>query len=867
MRSHQSISSIIAIRLAAIAVAITLISIFIIGLIDYRREISQANAILDQVEVTSVRGIEASLWELNHSLLKVQVDGITHNPNVKYVAVYDVYDNGRIIAESGQPVNNQVGQIQRRIPLYYLESDQKTRLGELLLVVDLWPVTLSFLIQLLQLFVIILAIITALGVAFFTLFERMVGRNLTTIVQHLSEESSISQSPQSWKPIPSKNMGKELSKVVDTINDMHGQIHRSLLDLKDAEKRYRNIFENAIEGIFQSTPDGKLTLSNPAHASIFGYGSPEELLKSVGHVNELYVFPEKRAEFRKLLDEKGAIKNYEGQFYRKDRTIFWGSVNARAIQDEQGRLLYYEGTISDITKEKELEQAYLNAEERYRNIFDNSVEGIFQSTPEGQLLLVNSAAAGIFGYESTEEMLNSIRDVTPYYVDTRKRNEFKRLLQEQGYVKHFETQVYRKDKSIIWISLNARTVKDSLGEVHHYDGSFEDITGRKLLEEQFLQSQKMEIIGQMAGGIAHDFNNILTVINGFSSLLMIDPNLDPESLKKLNQIMAAGERGAKLTGQLLTISRKKPVQKQILNLNHVIQDMSRLLESSVGENILLILDLDKELPSIMADSGMIEQILLNLAINARDAMRKGGQLIFKTRKLTSLPQNAGIGSEAGVGGFVHLSVRDEGIGISANILPRIFDPFFTTKEIGKGTGLGLATVFAVIKQNNGRIEVETEPGQGTTFHCYFPALPGTTPSDSTHIPGTKIPVGNEWILVVEDEKSVRDLTIMILKNYGYQVLNAGSGDEALDVWKENSSKISLLLTDIVMPGGLTGWELARQLREVNPNLKVVHMSGYLEPLPKEITDTWDKISFLQKPFRAEDLARIIRETLDDDSKN
>jgi len=395
--------------------------------------------------------------------------------------------------------------------------------------------------------------------------------------------------------------------------------------------------------------------------------------------------------------------------------------------------------------------------------------------------------------------------------------------------------------------------------VHCY---VEDITERINLESQLRHSQKMESIGQLASGVAHDFNNILTVIQGHAGLLATRSDLPPEMAKPLQSISFAAERAASLTRQLLMFSRKQVAQPKSLDLKEVIENMSTMLKRLLGENIILKYNPSSRIPPIQGDAGMMEQILMNLAVNARDAMTKGGELTISTFPVEVNEAYVKSHPDARLGLFVCLRVTDTGSGMDAATLDRIFEPFFTTKTVGKGTGLGLATVYGIVRQHKGWIEVTSEVGKGTTFSIFFPASAVPVESASRQSSAATIQGGHETILIVEDEPVLRELAQLILKSCGYNVLEATSGVEALSICERRPEPIHLLLTDMMLPEGLSGRELAGQLLVKQPKLKVIITSGYTvdetggEKLPK------DGYKFLQKPYNHLTLAKIVRETLD-----
>lgn len=391
-----------------------------------------------------------------------------------------------------------------------------------------------------------------------------------------------------------------------------------------------------------------------------------------------------------------------------------------------------------------------------------------------------------------------------------------------------------------------------------------EITDRLNLEAQLRHSVKMEAVGQLAAGVAHDFNNILTVIQGHADLLLHKINADPESEIPLKQICLASERAGNLIRQLLMFSRKQVMQHRFLDLNEVISNLIQMLQRFMGEHIALEIHPASNLPSIYGDTGMIEQILMNLAVNARDAMPKGGRLIVRTSLRQFGKDLTRKNPEAREGCFVCLSVTDTGCGMDEKTLNRIFEPFFTTKEVGKGTGLGLATVYGIVKQHNGWVEVESEPQKGTTFTIYLPA------NENKSSPKIAIPSqlsaqgGQETILVVEDEPALRMLVVEILQLYGYRVYDAASGLLALNVWKEHQDKIDLLLTDMVMPDGISGRELAERLHKEKPALKVIYTSGYSPGMAGKDTALLTGFNFLPKPYPPSRLAEVVRACLNNE---
>jgi len=405
-------------------------------------------------------------------------------------------------------------------------------------------------------------------------------------------------------------------------------------------------------------------------------------------------------------------------------------------------------------------------------------------------------------------------------------------------------------------------VRDKAGKYYGRIWTFRDITQRLALEAQFRQAQKMEGIGQLAAGVAHDFNNFLAVIQLHASLLKTEKALSPEKMESAKVIEMATERAANLIRQLLLFSRKQTMQPRQLDLNQSINDMAKMLRRTIGEDIHVQFKFAMEPLLIHADAGMMDQVLMNLTVNARDAMPKGGQLIVETSAVEFDKLSLGQSSLARPGSFVCWSVSDTGCGIPPENLARIFEPFFTTKGIGQGTGLGLATVFGIVQQHQGWIDVYSEVGRGTVFRMYLPRLLAKTGQESGQPDLTAMPGGKETLLLVEDEAALRTSMRSALSQLGYRVLESVSGVESLKTWERHRKEIDLLLTDMVMPGGMTGKDLAERLMKENPKLKVIYTSGYSAEVASRGFPLKEGVNFLAKPFGVNQLAQTVRNRLD-----
>jgi two-component system cell cycle sensor histidine kinase/response regulator CckA len=616
--------------------------------------------------------------------------------------------------------------------------------------------------------------------------------------------------------------------------------------LRQAERKYRLIFEEAIVGMYQSTPDGHLLSANPAMARMFGFDSPGELMASITNTqSQPYVDPRRREEFEHLLREQGVVKHFELQVQRKDGSKVWLWTNAQAVR-EGNTIVRYEGIFEDISDRKLLEDQLRQARQKYCDIVENAVVGIFQSTPEGRYISVNPAMANMLGYDSPQDLVASITDITrQVYVDSKPREEFKRLAREQGVAPSFECQAYRKDGSKMWVCANIRAISKA-GVVVRYEGTNEDVTQRKLLEDQLRQAQKMEAVGQLAGGIAHDFNNTLSIITGYSDLLQMKLPVGDPAHKHAKEISKAGHRAGALIRQLLAFSRKQVIQPVVLDLNAATREFEKMMHHLIAEDIEITFKRSPDLGRVKMDPGQVEQILMNLAVNARDAMPQGGSLCIETANVeldeTYARQNVNVSP----GPYVMMSISDTGCGMDEKTQLHIFEPFFTTKEVGKGTGLGLSTVYGIVKQNAGHIRTYSALGEGTQFRLYLPRLGDGAKLSLPPEAFETIHLGTETVLIVEDEEPLRMLARVCLESNGYSVLDAPNAPAALELAKKHGGRIDLLLTDVVMPG-MSGRELAKRLT-AHHGVKVLYMSGYNNVLIDHDCILDRDAVLLEKPF-------------------
>jgi PAS domain S-box-containing protein len=538
------------------------------------------------------------------------------------------------------------------------------------------------------------------------------------------------------------------------------------------------------------------------------------------------------------------------------------SVTRERLRAEQAEA-EIRANLESLVKEKTAELTRTNEElresaEQYRFLFKESPQPMWVFDRETfEFLAINNATLARFGFtmeefqaltakniRPAEDIAAFLQDVARPSIDIEQRGVWRQ---------------YKKGGTLADVEISSRDL-DYKGRPARLVLA-NDVTDRLALESQLRQAQKMEAIGQLAGGVAHDFNNLLTVIRGHSDLLLMS-NPEDRIAEHVRQIVAASDRAAGLTRQLLTFSRRDVMQMAAVDLNSLVENLTKMLRRLIGEDIVLETTLGPDLPHIRGDATSVEQVVLNLAVNARDAMPRGGVLNICTETVTVGEAHVNRHREARIGEFVCLSVRDSGSGIPPEVLTHLFEPFFTTKDIGKGTGLGLATVHGVAKQHSGWIEVSTAVGAGTEFQIFFPIA-----NCSEQLAGGRaepLPPevdARETILLVEDEAQVRSLTREILDRFGYQVVEADSGASALALWEENAAKVDLLLTDMIMPGGITGRDLAARLRKTKPELKVVYTSGYSPSRSGQDLKILSGLKFVPKPFSPNELIRAVQKCL------
>jgi two-component system cell cycle sensor histidine kinase/response regulator CckA len=705
-------------------------------------------------------------------------------------------------------------------------------------------------------------------------FERVVKKNLDTSLQGEVVQYEMKYTyPEfgerdllvSYFPIEGPNGVNRVASVIRDITERK-QAENSL---RESEKRYRALFEGSRDAIYITVREGEIVDANQSMIDLFGY-SREEIIGL--NARKTYVYPEDRKKFQQEIEHKGYVRDYEIKLRKKDGTEMVCLLTATVRRANDGNIVGYQGILRDITEHKQVLNELHTEKQRFQTLSENAPFGMVMIDKEGAFRYINPKFRELFGYD-----LNDVPNGKTWFR------------------KAYPDTSYRHDVISTWIndleSFNPGDKRSRTFTVTCKDGTekiinfipvqldmgenlmaCEDITERKrtememaALQEQLRQSQKMEAIGRLAGGIAHDFNNLLTVIRGYGQLLLVEHKEGTSLEGSIEQIKQAADQAADLTRQLLAFSRRQLMEMRVLDLNTVLRNLDKMLRRVLGEDVKLVTLLAEDLGRVKTDPGQMEQVVMNLAVNARDAMPSGGRLTIETANVELDEAYARAHISVPPGRYVMLAVSDTGVGMTQEVKERAFDPFFTTKEKGKGTGLGLSTVYGIVKQSGGNIWVYSELGKGTTFKIYLQRVDEPLEELREKMVGEELPRGKETVLVVEDEEKVRKLIVEILGRQGYRVLEASHGDEALLIHEKQDGPIHLILVDVVMPG-MSGSKLAKRLASLRPETKILYMSGYTDNAIVHHGVLARGVNYIQKPFTMDGLTRKVREVLDKDSK-
>ncbi len=632
-------------------------------------------------------------------------------------------------------------------------------------------------------------------------------------------------------------------------------------ELRDSEERFRSLFEaNPLPMWVYDLESLRFLAVNDAAVHHYGYSRDEFLAMTLHDIRPAEDVAALEASVARVRSEPGYLRSSGWRHRKKDGTLIDVEISGHTL-DFTGRPAEAV-LVHDVTDRLRAESALRDSEERYRDFFEDDLTADFISTADGRIVDCNPAFVRMFGFASRDEALAA--PAAGLYPDRANREQLLDQVRASGSLEYYEHELRRCDGEPVHVVENVIGLFGSDGEFEGLKGYMFDVTPRKQLEEQLRRAQKMEAVGRLAGGVAHDFNNILMTIMGSAELLLFDTDDDDPRVQVIEEIRRGAERAAALTRQLLAFSRRQVLQPKVLDLNEVLQDLEVMLARLIGEHIELRVKAAPKLGAVLADPGQMEQVIVNLVVNGRDAMPDGGQLTLETANIDLDEEFARRHVDVSPGPHVVLTVSDTGSGMDEEVQSHLFEPFFTTKDRRGGTGLGLSTVYGIVRQSGGAIWVSSEVGVGTTFTIYLPRHAAAAGGDAAPIAGS-VPAesrgGRETVLVVEDDPGVRDVTRRMLERFGYAVLEAPSVEDAMLVARSHRGPIPLLLTDVVMPG-LSGPELATLLLQVRPEMRVLYMSGYTDDAIVRHGVLDEGVAFIEKPFTPEQLALMVRKVLD-----
>jgi len=648
------------------------------------------------------------------------------------------------------------------------------------------------------------------------------------------------------------------AEVVGAFSDVTAQ-REAEERLRESEERFRRAFADAPVGMALVGIDERFLQVNEALCRILGYPAEQLLQITVPQVTHPDDVAREEAQKIRLLRGDGSAFQMEKRYLHADGHVVWGALSVSAVNGPDGKPLYYIGQLEDVTERRVAEQALRESEERFRELVENASDLLAVFDGEGKVAFSTDSAAQALGYP-----LDEIRGLPAHdLVVPEDAERAMRFLAELGPTPggsgRLELRMRRRDGSVRIFDSVVRNLLH-VPAIRGFVVNSRDVTEQRQLEERFLQAQKLESVGRLAGGVAHDFNNLLVAILGYAEFLEEGIRAGNPSLEDLAEIRDAGERARDLTRQLLAVARRQVVDPRVMDLNEVLRDAEKLLRRVLGEDVDLAVVPATDLWRVKADPAQIQQVVLNLAVNARDAMPQGGKLTLETANV-ELDERYAVEHPGVVPGpYALLAVSDSGVGMSPAAQAHLFEPFFTTKPAGEGTGLGLATVYGIVQQAGGHIWVYSEPGQGTTFKIHLPRSE-ETPARPEPRGALRDHRGSETVLVVEDAAAVRELASRALAAAGYQVLLARSGAEALEIAARNAGPVHLLVTDVVMPE-MSGRQLADALKRVRPDARVLYVSGYAENTIMHHGVLDAGVRFLPKPFTPAGLQQKVREVLD-----
>ena len=642
--------------------------------------------------------------------------------------------------------------------------------------------------------------------------------------------------------------------------------------LQNSEEHVRNLLNSTAEAIYGIDMQGNCTFCNPSCLKILGYENESELLGQDMHslIHHTYPdgapYPTKECFIYKAFQEGKGVNVDDELLWRKDKTSFPAEYWSFPLHRDE-ELIGAVVTFLDITERKKSEEALEESEREYRNILNNMEDTFYRANQEGRIVMASPSSMNLVGY-SPEELVGM--KLVEFYADPDRRVEFlKRLEEGGGKVSGFRAEIFNKGGGSVWVSANARYWKDTDGNILGVEGTIRDITAHTETEYALRQSQKMEAVGQLTGGVAHDFNNILNIVMGNLEILQNMVSGDEKALDRIEKALKGTNRGAAITKKLLNFSRIDVHGKRLTSINQLIESQKYFIAKSLTASIKVETHLADDLWTVSIDPGDLEDTILNLSLNARDAMPDGGILTIETANKVLDDSYVKLNPESEVGEFVMIAVSDNGMGMTEETKEKVFDPFFTTKEQGKGTGLGLSMVYGFVQRSGGHLKVYSEVGKGTTIRLYLPRAHEEADVDGTaNDARAELPRGTETILVVDDEEGLLDIAVLHLKDLGYKTLSATSGKQAIQVLGANKG-IDLMFSDVIMSGNMDGYQLALAAQDEHPGLKILLTSGFTKKRGEYVNSENKYLAqltaeLLGKPYNQSELAIAIRSALDDE---
>jgi PAS domain S-box-containing protein len=848
---NQSITKKITIVTVIIIFIVSLTAVIVTILIFSQSEKKALEHKADETLANLVRILEMPLWTFNHFQVEMIGKAVFQDESIVQLLIRD--DSGAVIYSFKKTDSKDL--LSRSCKITHKQGNREYNVGEVSfsLTQSIYKARNRQLF--LSIIVIILIILICIAIVTNILIRTSLKKPLHTLNEIASSYAMglYNTSGHAMPYLEFQPFGKVLSEMAEKIREQ-------ISIVQDAEKKYRDIVENAIEGIFQSTLEGRYLSVNPAFAKIMGYDTPETLLASINDIgHQIYVNPADRNRFLAFLSEQGAIAGYEIQVQRKNKKKIWISIAARMARDNNGQPLFIEGFISDISDRKQAQDAFAESLNFLNKIINSIADPLFVKDRQHRWVLLNDSFCNFMGCGRETLIGKNVFDLFPEDLAQAYWSKEEDVFKSRD--EKIDEDIFTDAKGIVRSIVTKMTLYQDDKGAQFIVGIISDITERKRLEIQLRQSQKMEAIGTLAGGIAHDFNNILGGIIGYTELTMDSVPKNSEEHYFLTQVKKAGERAKDLVKQILLFSRQSAQEKELLKISPIIEETLKLLRASLPTTISVKENLKAPTAMIFADRTQIHQILMNLGVNAAYAMReKGGLLEVDLEEVSldhgDLPHHPNLTP----GAYVKFTVSDTGHGMDQEVMSRIFEPFFTTKEVGEGTGMGLAVVHGIVKSNNGEISVASRPGAGTTFTILLPKIASEVETASEEV-SSPFPTGNESILFIDDEEMLTRMIRKMLTKLGYRVVVQSNSAEALKIFRSQPEKFDLIITDQTMPQ-MTGMQLARECKRVRPDIPIILCTGHSEKVSEETIKAAGINLLLMKPIVMRNLAETIRRTLE-----